>query len=90
MIANKLKQIVGDIGIQHTFTAINKGNGTTGGSVILHGARIGDTLIGAYSLSAPDDETAEFEATVTVPNQIQQANPSEDLSAARLIFVLKR
>lgn len=64
------------------------GNAGVGG-VSLPGARVGDvviTLVGVYG--ATGDQSAKFEAVVTVQDQIQQTNGA-DLSENQYVVVLK-
>lgn len=64
------------------------GNNGAGG-VALAGARIGDqviTLVGVYGASG--DQSAKFEAVITVDNQIQQSDAG-DLSENQYVAVLK-
>ncbi len=85
-----LKRVNGVAGLADTFTALNLGKGVTGGGVIVHGARVGDTVIMVLNLSDPDDESADFETTVTVANEVQQDGSSADLDEDVLMFVLQR
>jgi hypothetical protein len=61
----------------------------TGGATTLTGAAVGDRVVSviAYTAGVPSDVTAEFEAAVTVVNQLQQLD-GEDLAAIPLVVTL--
>jgi hypothetical protein len=66
----------------------SQGHNNTG-AVTLTGAKVGDKVIGISNITdhATLLPTTDFEATITVNNQIQQVNAS-DLSAKTLVFFL--
>lgn len=84
-----LKRINGIFDLSNHFTALNKGRATTG-KVMLYGARVGDTIVRVMNLTGSSDKTARFEATISVADQIQMTNQTDDLSAAVLLIVVKR
>jgi len=85
-----LIQLKGDPDLDHVFTAINVGYATSGGSVLIHGARVGDTVAGVFSITAESDRTSDFEATVSVADHVEQDSSSADMSDEKLLFIIKR
>ncbi len=57
------------------------------GALTLTGARVGDSVVGAFNLTTPGDLKSSFETTITVINQIQQLS-GNNLSAQQIVFIL--
>lgn len=84
----RLEQITGIVALDHIYTAVQPGRATAG-SLVLHGARVGDAVIGVPCLTTPfADALANYEATITVADHIVQG--AIDNSAKQLMFILKR
>lgn len=87
--AATMKRINGVVGLENHFLAIVHGR-STNGVVPLHGARVGDTVVQVYNMTAAADKSARFETAISVDGQIQQTNSTDNLSAANLLILLKR
>ncbi len=61
-------------------------------SVVLAGAKVGDKVASVIDLTAAPavDQTAHFEATITVAGHIQQLNTDLSLSTALLVSIVKQ
>lgn len=57
------------------------------GAVTAAGLSVGDKVVGAVNLTDGTDASADFEATITVAGQIQQAAVG-DLSAKKHVFTV--
>jgi hypothetical protein len=88
-LKNTLDQINGVVGLEHFFLSTSKGRSTTG-KVILHGARVGDTVVMVVNMTDATNKSARFEGTISVADQIQQTSAADNLSAKDLLFIISR
>ena len=58
------------------------------GGITLTGAVVGDTVENVTNITTPGDVTSSFEATISVPGQIQQT-AATNLSAAQCLFQVR-
>lgn len=89
-IKKTMKQINGIVGVDHTFTALASGlAGTSGGSAIIHGARVGDEILNVFQFSDGTDVTSEFVSPVDTVDTLEQ-DGSTDLDGEILHVTVKR
>jgi hypothetical protein len=60
------------------------------GACTLPNVKVGDQVIGVLQLTTPDDDSADFESTITVDEQIRQSSVSDLSLVDFAVFVVKR
>jgi hypothetical protein len=91
MLRNTLRQINGNIEIDHTFTAQAAGlSGTSGGAVTVHGIRVGDEILNVFQFSDGTDLTDEFISPAEDADTLEQDSGGTDLDGETLHVTVKR